>query len=76
MATVVASPSLFSHGFLVALPALLGLRPMALWLALGITSVAPGLAWWLAILVVLVATVLPGLQKTPDDRWPGAYGTV
>ncbi len=76
VATVVASPSLFSHGFLVALPALLGLRPMALWLALGITSVAPGLAWWLAILVVLVATVLPGLQKTPDDRWPGAYGTV
>ena len=33
-------------------------------------------AWWLAILVVLIATVLPSLQKTPDDRWPGAYGTV
>ena len=53
VATVVASPSLFTHGFLVALPALLGLRPVALWLALGITSVAPGLGWWLAIVLVV-----------------------
>jgi hypothetical protein len=76
VATVVASPSLFSHGFLVALPAFLALRPVALWLALGITSVAPGAAWWLAIVLVVGATRIPALRRATDDRWPGAYGTV
>jgi Glycosyltransferase family 87 len=76
IATVVASPSLFGHGFLVALPAFLALRPVALWLALGITSVAPGAGWWLAIGLVLVASVAPALRRAGDGPWPAANGTV
>jgi len=76
VATVVASPSLFTHGLLVALPAMLGLRPMALWLALGITSVAPGIGWWLAIVLVVAASAVPGLRRTTGGPWPGAYGMV
>jgi len=76
LATVIASPSLFSHGFLVALPAILALRPAALWLAIGITSVAPGFAWWLAIVLAAVATIVPPIRRTTDDRWPAAHGMV
>ena len=75
MATVVASPSLFAHGFLVALPAFLELRPAVLWLALGITSVAPGLGWWLAIVLVVVASVIPSLRRSTGGPWPAAPGT-
>jgi hypothetical protein len=76
LATVVASPSLFSHGWLVALPAFLGLRPVALWLALGITSVAPGPGWWLAVILVVAASVAPPLRRPAGGPWPAAYGTV
>ena len=74
VATVVASPSLFTHGFLVATPALLALRAVPLWLAIGITSVAPGPGWWLAIGLIVVASVVPGLRRTDGGPWPG-YGT-
>jgi glycosyl transferase family 87 len=74
LATVVASPSLFAHGFLVALPAFLELRPAMLWLALGITSVAPGLGWWLAVVLVIVASVIPSLRRSTGGPWPGAPG--
>ena len=70
VATVVASPSLFTHGFLVALPAFLALRPIALWLALGFTSVAPGLGWWLSIVLVVVASMSPGLRRSSGGPWP------
>ena len=76
VATVVGSPSLFSHGFLVALPAFLQLRPVGLWLAIGLTSVAPGLGWWLAIALVVVASAATGLRRSNGGPWPGAYGTV
>jgi hypothetical protein len=76
LATVVASPSLYSHGWLVALPAFLGLRPIALWLAIGITSVAPGPGWWLAVVLVVVASAVPALRRASGGPWPGAYGTV
>lgn len=76
VATVVGSPSLFAHGFVVALPAFLALRPVGLWLAIGITSVAPGLGWWLSIVLVVVASVVGGLRRQTGGPWPGAYGTV
>ena len=76
VATVVASPSLFTHGFLVALPAFLQLRPIALWLAIGITSVAPGLGWWLSIVLVVVASVATVLRRSVGGPWPTAYGTT
>ncbi|MGZ8527784.1 MAG: glycosyltransferase family 87 protein [Candidatus Limnocylindrales bacterium] len=74
IATVVASPSLFTHGFLVALPAFLGLRPVPLWIAIGITSVAPGLGWWLAVVLVVAASVSPSLQQSSGGPWPAVQG--
>ncbi len=76
VATVVGSPSLFSHGFVVALPAFLELRPVGLWLAIGLTSVAPGLGWWLAIGLVVVASFATVLRRPTGGPWPDAYGTV
>lgn len=76
VATVVGSPSLFSHGFVVALPAFLELRPVGLWLAIGLTSVAPGLGWWLAIALVVIASFVTVLRRPTGWPWPDAYGTV
>ena len=76
VATVVASPSLFTHGFLVALPAFLGLRPIAALARLGFTSVAPGLGWWLSIVLVVVASVATVLRRSAGGPWPTAYGTT
>ena len=42
VATIVASPSLFSHGFLVAIPAILGLRMTVFWVVMVDHPVAPG----------------------------------
>lgn len=71
LATAVASPSLFAHGLIVALPAFLVLRTTALWTILAITSVAPGIAWWGAIGIGLAAWAWPGLRRSdspePDD---------
>jgi hypothetical protein len=69
VATVVTSPSVFAHGFLLALPAFLGLRRPWLWVALGITSVAPGLGWWMTIVLVVGATFLPGLRRETGGPW-------
>ncbi len=76
VATVVASPSSYAHGFTLAVPAILELRPLWLWLVLSITSVAPGIAWWVALAVVVAAWRLDALRRasagtvaagTPDD---------
>jgi hypothetical protein len=70
MATIVASPSLFAHGFLVGLPSFLALRTGLVWLVLGITACSPGLAWWLAPLLAVAAWVAPALRRLPDpDPW-------
>jgi hypothetical protein len=63
LATVVASPSLYAHGLIVGIPAFLLLRVRWLWLALGITSVAPGLGWWMAICLGVLAWLAPGLVR-------------
>jgi hypothetical protein len=62
-ATVVVSPSLYAHGFMVALPALLELRAMAFWAVIAITSVAPGLNWFGAIAIVVAGWFVPGLRR-------------
>ncbi len=70
VATVVASPSLFGHGWLVALPSMVRLETLTLWLVLGITACAPGLAWFVALVIVLLAWYVPALRKPPgDDPW-------
>jgi Glycosyltransferase family 87 len=64
LATVVASPSLYAHGLMVAVPALLLLEARWMWLALGIMSVAPGIGWWAGIGLTVVAWVVPVLRRT------------
>jgi hypothetical protein len=70
VATVVASPSLFSHGWLVAVPGLVALRTPWFWLAFGLTACAPGLAWFVALVLVVVSWLWPAIRKTAgDDPW-------
>jgi hypothetical protein len=71
LATVVASPSLYAHGLIVGIPALLLLRPRWMWLALGIMSVAPGIGWWAGIGLVVIAWVAPVLRRAVST---GAMG--
>jgi hypothetical protein len=67
LATVVASPSLYAHGLIVGLPALLLLGSPWIWAVLGLTSVAPGLGWWIAIVVVVAGWFAPALGRRTDD---------
>ena len=68
LATVVASPSLYTHGLIVAVPALLLLRPRWMWLALGTMSVAPGIGWWTGIGLTVLAWVIPVLRRA-ESAW-------
>jgi hypothetical protein len=83
VATVTGSPSLFSHGYLVALPAMLRLDTPWFWLAFGLTACAPGPAWFGAIGIVLWSWLEPSLRKrrgfdpyhplgAASAAWPGA----
>jgi hypothetical protein len=63
VATIVASPSLYAHGFIVALPAFATLRLRWAWLAIGITSITPGVGWWLAIALVGASWFVLGLRR-------------
>ncbi|HEY0443207.1 MAG TPA: glycosyltransferase family 87 protein [Candidatus Limnocylindrales bacterium] len=72
VATVVGSPSLFSHGFLVALPAMFRLDTAWFWLAFGITACAPGPAWFGALVIVVASWFVPAMRKrdAADDWHP------
>jgi hypothetical protein len=63
VATAVAGPSLFGHGLLVAVPALLSMRAAWLWLAIGLLSVPDGPQWWLAIAVVAASWAVPAMRR-------------
>jgi hypothetical protein len=69
VATIVASPSLYAHGLIVAVPAMLRLREPWLWLVLGITSVAPGIGWWAGIALIVVGWFVTPMQR-PDPEVP------
>jgi hypothetical protein len=73
-ATVVASPSLFGHGLLVAVPSMLSLRAPWLWLAVGFVSTPDGLQWWLAVVVVAASWAMPQMRRAPaaDSTAPEA----
>ncbi len=64
VASVVGSPSLYAHGFTLALPALLELRAAAFWTALALTSVSGGLTWFGALAIVVGAWFLPVLRRS------------
>lgn len=70
VATIAGSPSLFSHGFLVALPAMFRLDTAWFWLVFGITACAPGLAWFTALGIVAVSWFVPAMRKPAvADSW-------
>ena len=64
-ATVVASPSLFGHGLLAAVPSMLSLRSAWLWLAIGFLSTPDGLAWWPAVIVIATSWAVPAMRRAP-----------
>jgi glycosyl transferase family 87 len=63
VATVTGSPSLFAHGYLVALPGMLRLDTPWFWLAFGLTSCAHGPAWFGAIAVIVWSWLEPSFRK-------------
>jgi hypothetical protein len=70
VATVTGSPSLFSHGFLVALPAMVTLDTPWFWLAFGLTACAPGLAWFLVVALIVIAWRVPAMRRRRlGDPW-------
>ena len=69
-ATVVASPSLFGHGLLIAVPSILSLRSPWLWLAIGFLSTPAGLQWWGAIAVVVASWFVPAMRRTVGRAEP------
>jgi hypothetical protein len=74
--SVLISPSLYAHGFIVALPALLELRAEAVWAALAFMAAPLGPTWLIAPAIVLASWGLPGLRRglgttevRPGDDW-------
>jgi hypothetical protein len=63
LAGIIASPSLYTHGFVVGLPAFLRLRASWFWLAMGLTSTILGPGWWLAVGLGVAAWFLPGQRR-------------
>lgn len=61
LAAVVASPSLYDHGFLALYPALLTLNAGLLWTGVALTSVLTGPGWWMAVGLAAAAFVWPRL---------------
>lgn len=70
VATVVGSPSLFSHGWLVVVPALTRLATPWYWLAFGLTACSPGIAWFMTLMIVAGSWFLPALRRTEgSEAW-------
>jgi hypothetical protein len=65
LASVVASPSLYRHGFLTALPQVLRLDAALVWLVLGAGVTLNGL--WLGLVVAAAASVLDLIRRRADD---------
>jgi len=63
VATVVASPSLWNHGMLVTVPALMTLRLELLWFAVVVTAVPDGPGWWWLVVLVVGSWSLPSLRR-------------
>jgi hypothetical protein len=71
VATVVASPSLYAHGFTVALPALLELRAVLFWTAIAVTSVSGGPTWFAALGLVVAGWFVPAMRRPAPDSGSG-----
>lgn len=62
LASIVASPSLYRHGFVAAMPGLLGNDEILVWLALGLATL-PRLGWWALAVIAIIGTF-----QTHKDR--------
>ena len=73
LASVIASPSLWSHGFMFAIPAFLSLRAPWLWLVAGLLSIGPFPGPQVVLLIAAFAWFLPSLRRD-DARGPHPLG--
>jgi hypothetical protein len=71
LASVIASPSLWSHGFMFAIPAFLSLRAAWLWLVAGLLSIGPFPGPQVALLIAALAWFVPSLRR--DDTRAGPH---
>ena len=67
LASVIASPSLWGHGFIFAIPAVLRLRGPWFWLVAGILCAGQWPGPQLALLLAAVAWFVPWLRRTEKD---------
>jgi hypothetical protein len=67
LASVIASPSLWSHGFLFAIPAVLRLRGPWFWLVAGMLCAGQWPGPQLALGLAAVAWFVPWLRRTEED---------
>jgi hypothetical protein len=65
LVSVIASPSLYTHGFIVALPAFLSLRSFWFWVAMALTAAVPGPGWWSAVALGAAAWFVGRLRRGP-----------
>ena len=68
LASVVASPSLWSHGFVFAIPSFLRLRAEWLWLVAGMMSIGQWPGPQLALGIGVTAWFVKGLRRREGDR--------
>lgn len=81
IATIVASPSVYGHGFIVGLPAFATLRLRWAWLAIGLSTMSPGgVNSWAAIVLVALSWVVLALRRPavrlPPDTVEGRGGEI
>ncbi|MEO7664804.1 MAG: glycosyltransferase 87 family protein, partial [Candidatus Limnocylindrales bacterium] len=69
LATPALSPSVFVHGFLVAIPAMLALRPAVLWLAVAAMSFGSNAAYWLGPGLAVAGWLIPELRRNCRRSW-------
>jgi hypothetical protein len=71
---VIASPSLWSHGFMFAIPAFLSLRAPWLWLVAGLLSIGPFPGPQIGLLIAALAWFLPSLRRDDTEAGPHPLG--
>jgi hypothetical protein len=76
LASVIASPSLWSHGFMSAIPAFLSLRAPWLWVVAGLLSICPFPGTQLALLFAALAWFLPSLRRDEMAEGPHPLGAA
>jgi hypothetical protein len=74
LASVVASPSLWGHGFVFAIPSFLRLRAEWLWLVAGMLSIGQWPGPQLGLGIGVTAWFVKGMARHPDDRAAEPFG--